>query len=132
VNITERLEITDKANGRRTEIMRAKGAEYAGTDREWADCNQNFKHVGQMLGLDPKLVCGVYMLKHVDSLATYLRTGIDSVEGITGRLDDIRNYIDILESLIIEEKINAAVKVVKERDHSEISKHRDTGAGVGG
>jgi hypothetical protein len=108
MNITERLAVTDTANERRTKIMRDKNVEYAGTDRGGVDCNENFRHVGRMLDLGPKVVCGIYMFKHVDSLATYLRTGKDSVEGITSRLDDIRNYCDILESLIIEE--NEAIK----------------------
>ncbi len=102
MKIEDRIKVTEQANNRRLAIMRTKNVEYAGTDREDADSNKNFIHVAECLGLDAKTVCGVYLMKHVDSLCTYLRTGKESCEGIVGRLDDIRNYCDILESIILE------------------------------
>jgi hypothetical protein len=45
----------------------------------------------------------VYFNKHIDSLMTFVRTGRLESEGLRGRLDDIRNYIDILEAMLVEE-----------------------------
>jgi hypothetical protein len=56
-------------------------------DRLW-----NFKFVGEMLGISPLQALGVYWLKHVLSICTYIKMGKVESEGIDGRFLDESNY----------------------------------------
>ena len=84
------------------ELMKVKGQEYTVSDE---DKLKNFKSIGERLGLEPEMVCTVYLLKHMDSVRNYVIKGIESSnEPIEGRLHDIRNYILLLGALIKERK----------------------------
>lgn len=81
-------------------VMGTKGEEYS---RGEEDCNSNFKRVAEATGLTPLQVAYVYLAKHLDSIASYVKRGqVFSDEGIEGRLGDAINYLLILGSLIEE------------------------------
>lgn len=81
-------------------VMAAKGEEYS---RGEEDCNSNFKRVAEAVGGDPITICYVYLAKHLDSIASYVKTGeVKSDEPIEGRIGDAVNYLLILASLIEE------------------------------
>lgn len=82
-------------------LMASKGAEYS---RGEEDCNSNFKRVAEATGNTPLQVAYVYLAKHLDSIANYIKTGqAPSGEPIEGRLADAVNYLFIMHSLIKEE-----------------------------
>lgn len=113
---------------RRYGIADAKGAEYSGKGSTYkdtgADTLANFKNVAERIGGTPEQVLMTYLLKHIDSINTAVReagmyTGQDengytaaarsqqariyaAGEGIVSRLDDARNYLDLLECLLID------------------------------
>lgn len=106
---------------RRYGIADAKGAEYSGKGSTYketgADTLANFKNVAERIGGTPEQVLMTYLLKHIDSINTAVREAgtlkppfIDkgpcviyaAGEGIVSRLDDARNYLDLLECLLID------------------------------
>ena len=97
----ERIAIIEAATKRRMDIMDTKGADYQGEEKEGV--NGNFYRNARLLGVSPVLIWAVYFNKHIDALAKFVRTGRVESEGLRGRLDDIRNYIDILEAMLVEE-----------------------------
>lgn len=81
-------------------VMETKGTEYS---RGEEDVNSNFKRVAADLGMNPQQVLWVYMRKHLDSIAYFVKTGeTKSEEPIEGRVGDAVNYLLILASLIEE------------------------------
>lgn len=84
---------------RQDKILDTKGKDYTtqNTDRLY-----NFKWIGEMLDIDPKLVCAVYMLKQVLALMNRAKGGKES-EPILGRLDDVTNYNLLMEGLFEDE-----------------------------
>jgi hypothetical protein len=97
----ERIAIIEAATKRRMDIMDVKGVDYQGEEKEGV--NGNFYRNGRVLGVSPVTIWAVYFNKHIDALMTYVRTGRLESEGLRGRLDDIRNYVDILEAMLVEE-----------------------------
>lgn len=108
---------------RRYGIADAKGAEYSGKGSTYketgADTLANFKNVAERIGGTPEQVLMTYLLKHIDSINTAVReaaqhnpayvvfnrdpkTVYAGGEGIVSRLDDARNYLDLLECLLID------------------------------
>lgn len=99
----------EEANLRRQKISEDKSAEYSRGE----DVLRNFKSVGNRLGLDPFVVAAVYLNKHIDSINTFIDKAADldsdnltalmhEGEGIISRLDDARNYLDLLECILLE------------------------------
>ena len=87
------------------DIQIEKGREYTiddGTGK--ADKFANFRSIGARLNLDPKMVLLVYMLKHMDSLRTYVLYGKEGSEPIKGRCQDLVNYAVMLWAMDHEEK----------------------------
>ena len=99
MTLEERIKMTRKSTERRIKIMEEKGPEYS---RYGSNVNGNFVHTADFLGTTAQFVCLVYFLKHVEAIIAYVLTGKQSCESIESRLDDARNYLDILESLIME------------------------------
>ena len=102
MNYKQRKQIIEIANKRRQSLMLNKGKEYSGGNE---DINFNFIEVAERLGTrlagTKELICLVYLEKHILSMEKWARDGkLSSGEDIFSRLDDLRNYLDILESLI--------------------------------
>lgn len=82
------------------EISRKKGEDYTKGD---ADALKNFKE-GQIFGLSPKQVCGMFMKKHIDAIYNYIRTdGQSESEPIAERIKDAILYLCLLQGIITEE-----------------------------
>lgn len=104
-------------------LLVSKGQEYAGTE----DRLSNFKRGAQLTGTTPLQTCFVYMSKHYDSLATYVRkdaAGFSQTlsEPIEGRLDDLINYCVLMKAIISEaaqddsKKVDKAIPLVTTSD----------------
>ena len=68
------------------------------------DVFTNFRSIGHRLGIDPKIVLSIYLLKHMDSIRSYLKHGQTFTEDISGRIADAINYLVLLNGLIEVEK----------------------------
>jgi hypothetical protein len=83
-------------------VASAKGAEYS---RGETDCYSNFKRVGEATGLDPVKIAYIYLAKHLDAIASFIKQRPPTLsEPIEGRLGDACNYLLIIASLLEEEK----------------------------
>lgn len=119
MNLATKERVLEIANVRRGAISADKGPEYAGSAKRYSDEDQdvlaNFKRQGVRWGTSPLLPTGVYFGKHIDSIETFVReTTRDGIsvaeqreiaargEGIVSRLDDARNYLDLMECLLID------------------------------
>ena len=94
--------LVKQSEQRRLELRVQKGEEYT---RGEEDVLSNFKRVGGGLHLTPLQVWWVYFHKHIDALASFIRTGKEaSSESIEGRIDDLHVYLDLVYGLVNEEK----------------------------
>ena len=83
-------------------IMYSKGKEYTVSSD---DKLKNFKSVGERLNLKPEEILLVYLLKHMDSIRNYVKTGTEACEeSISGRIRDASNYLLLLHAMILETK----------------------------
>ena len=72
------------------EISDSKSIEYTMSSE---DKLANFKNIGERFEIEPMLVAGVYMNKHIDSVNNYIKTGkMSAGESLKSRLQDIINY----------------------------------------
>jgi hypothetical protein len=83
-------------------IGKTKGIEYI--HQNSYDRLDNFKRIGALFKLDPKVVLGVYLRKHLDAIMNYISTGEAKSEDILGRLLDARVYLSLLWGLIVEDR----------------------------
>ena len=88
-----------KMHGEELAIAETKGREYTQGDRL-----DNFKRLALEIGVNPKVVLWVYLKKHLDSIANYIKTGKVYSEPIEGRIMDARVYLSLLRCLIEEER----------------------------
>jgi len=101
---SEFLEIYKRMVTNEEKIMYSKGMEYTQSDLK-TDRLANFYRIANELNTDPKMVCYIYMKKHLDSIACYVKTGKEYCdEGIEGRINDARNYLVLLNAIIQEQK----------------------------
>lgn len=80
-----------------------KGDEYAGSEDRLA----NFKRGAVLTGASPLQVALIYLAKHYDAIATFVRdeaAGVERTrsEPIEGRLDDLLNYCILMKALVRE------------------------------
>jgi hypothetical protein len=103
LNFNERANFVEEFLDERCHpVMASKGEEYS---RGETDCNSNFKRVGAAVGAHPITICYVYLAKHLDSIASYVKTGeVKSDEPIESRIGDAINYLLIMASLIEENR----------------------------
>ena len=84
-------------------LLILKGGEYAGSD----DRLSNFKRGAALTGATPLQVGLIYLAKHYDAVATYIRDAAAGIErprseSIEGRLDDLLNYCILMKALVRE------------------------------
>lgn len=89
------------------QLLLVKGGEYAGSEDRLA----NFKRGAALTGTTPMQCLFIYMSKHYDAVATFIRDDATGEtrprsEPIEGRVDDLINYCLLLKGLI-QEKNNA-------------------------
>ena len=80
-------------------LNQTKGHDYAGDD----DALNNFKSAGERVGLDPIQVWGIYFLKHIAAIETFVKEGNVKSEPIEGRVQDAILYLFLLLGLIAEQ-----------------------------
>lgn len=83
------------------QLLVVKGGEYAGS----ADRLANFKRGAELVGVTPLQCLFVYMSKHYDAVATFVRDDAKGEsrprsEPIDGRLDDLINYCLLAKALL--------------------------------
>lgn len=93
--MTQRSELNDLCET----LLHVKGSEYAQADIEDNRLN-NFERVAERVASTPPKVLMTYLLKHIDSIEKWVRTGTEGTEGITGRIADARNYLDLLYGMV--------------------------------
>lgn len=91
--------IVAEARKRQDALLKAKGADYTRHD---PDRLANFKRVAREVGITPLQAWAVYGGKHWDAIMAYIKTGKAESESIYGRLDDLANYLYLLEGLLRE------------------------------
>ena len=64
----------------------------------------NFERIARQTGQDKKMILWVYLMKHIDGIASYLRGHKSQREDVTGRLTDAIVYLCILWGMIEEDK----------------------------
>ena len=79
-----------------------KGKEYASSEDRFA----NFNRLAQTLDLDRLKIAQVYVQKHLDSIATYIKTGkIHCEERIIGRFIDVVTYMILMAGMVHEQEL---------------------------
>ena len=91
--------VVTKARERQDELLVRKGADYT---RHSEDRLSNFKRNAEAIGLTPFQIWAVYAGKHWDAIMAFIKTGKTESEAIEGRLDDLVNYLYLLEALILD------------------------------
>ena len=91
--------LVDSARVRQDGLLKTKGADYTRHD---PDRLSNFKRAAAAVGVTPFQAWAIYAGKHWDSIMAYVKTGKVESEAIEGRIDDLINYMYLLEGLINE------------------------------
>tara|TARA_Y100000004_G_scaffold57889_1_gene64480 strand:+ start:3908 stop:4219 length:312 start_codon:yes stop_codon:yes gene_type:complete len=63
----------------------------------------NFERVSEQTGIDREMVLWVYLMKHIDGIASYLKGHRSQREAVQGRLTDAIVYLCILWGMIEED-----------------------------
>lgn len=86
-----------------TDILLTKGKEYCITE----DRLKFFKDYANKLNITPEKVCAIFMLKHFNSIISYVNSGKNlSDENIESRILDARNYLLLLLALNKDKKVD--------------------------
>ena len=102
----------DRVNAWREILSRKKGAMYSGDDKI-----SNFKRAAKRHNLDVKTIIDIYASKHWDAIGNLLEALREGaavpgyVNKLFGSLDDLRNYLDILDAtayMMAEEDVKDA------------------------
>ena len=92
-------DVVRMARARQDALLATRGADYT---RRAADRLVNFKTTATDVGVSPIQVWAVYASKHWNAIMTLVQTGKVESEAIEGRLDDLCNYLYLLEGLLKE------------------------------
>jgi len=60
----------------------------------------NFERIAEQTGFDKEMILWVYLMKHIDGIASYLRGNKSQREDVSGRLTDAIVYLCILWAMI--------------------------------
>lgn len=93
---TDFTDLLDRTFAEVRDINSSKGNEYASEDEALA----NFYNRAEEYGVDPKVVCGIFLGKHVDAVKAFIRTGDVRSEPIEGRIHDVILYSVLLLGLV--------------------------------
>ena len=64
----------------------------------------NFERISKQTGLDREMILWIYLMKHIDGIASYLKGHRSQREDVRGRLTDAIVYLCILWGMIEEEE----------------------------
>ena len=101
----EMIALIDSILGR-VKTMHTEGQkEYAMTE---ANVFANFQRIANQTGLNQKMVLWVYLMKHIDGIASHIKGHTSQREDVRGRLTDAIVYLCILWGMIeSKEKMEA-------------------------
>jgi len=60
----------------------------------------NFERISEQTGFDREMILWIYLMKHIDGIASYLKGHKSQREHVTGRLCDAIVYLCILWAMI--------------------------------
>lgn len=109
MNAVERQAIVERLQQLEMQMIDTKGREYTGgaeIDND-KDTLHNFKDVARQTGMTPLQCWGVYFLKHISSIMTFIADPSrekDMAEPIEGRIVDARTYLGLLQCLLEEQR----------------------------
>lgn len=94
------LRLREEHTARRFDLCDVKSRDYTTGDNRL----DNFYRLAGMYDVHPLKVLGIYLQKHQDSIARYIKTeGKEKYsESIEGRLADVQNYLDLMLAMIKE------------------------------
>lgn len=64
----------------------------------------NFQRITNQTNIDQKMVLWIYLMKHIDGIASYIKGHKSQRENVRGRLTDAIVYLCILWGMIAEEE----------------------------
>lgn len=82
-------------------LLGTKGTEYIVSNE---DRLKFFYDYVKQLDVDPKVVCAIFLMKHINSILNFAKTGVSGSESIDGRINDARNYLLFMSALAHEQK----------------------------
>jgi len=102
--LTDANKLTDEILAECKNVLKTKGADYAGDN----DVHENFKRNATRLGLTKYQVWALYFNKHVDAINNSIKRNpvapqVES-EPLSGRVVDAINYLIRLHSMLEEDK----------------------------
>ena len=80
------------------EIIHTQGQKEYAMDED--NVFANFERISNQLNMDREIVLWVYLMKHIDGIASYLKGHRSQREDVTGRLTDAIVYLCILWGMI--------------------------------
>jgi len=113
MNIAEFDLLLEELTREEYEVLKAKGQDYT---RDDPDRLANFKRIARDIGCSPLLVWYVYFTKHIDAIASFVKTGKVESEGLRGRFIDARNYLALGYALYLDPHREDAKALL---DHAE-------------
>ena len=93
----EMLEQIDYIFGEVKRIHTAGQKEYAMNEN---NVFANFERISEQTGFDRKMVLWIYLMKHIDGIASFLKGHRSQREDVQGRLTDAIVYLCILWGMI--------------------------------
>ena len=97
----ELRELKQSLEQQESNLLGTKGTEYIVS-------NENrlkfFYDYAKQLDVDPKVVCAIFLMKHINSILNFAKTGVSGSESIDGRINDARNYLLFMSALAHEQK----------------------------
>jgi predicted AAA+ superfamily ATPase len=66
----------------------------------------NFQRIANQTNIDQKMVLWIYLMKHIDGIASYIKGHKSQRENVRGRLTDAIVYLCILWGMIAKEDSN--------------------------
>ena len=103
--------VLDTLHQQENEMREAGQAEYA-HDKDNAFAN--FERIAEQTGLKREEVLFVYLLKHMDGVASYIQGHRSQRETVMGRIVDARVYLALLAGMVTEGTETAALPVLEE------------------
>jgi len=96
------LRLREEHTARRFDLCDVKSRDYTTGDNRL----DNFYRLAGMYDVHPLKVLGIYLQKHQDSIARYIKTEAKEKysESIEGRIHDAQNYFDLMLAMIQELK----------------------------
>ena len=91
-----------------SQILGTKGTEYIVSND---DRLKFFKDYSTSLDISPEVVCSIFLMKNINSILNFVKTGKQGEEGITGRINDARNYLLFLQALVEENNSSNRIMV---------------------